>query len=134
MLLHWFCRDMLLKREYLTLFSFVLLAAPASYFALENLPVASPCVTLFLSGVFLKVCFSLHVETCPFSSVKRRITATSFCVFEGRSRTKDSTCCCSRGIRSPARGHVNVCHAFPYLLARTYFSISLILLLCNCQI
>lgn len=31
-------------------------------------------------------------------------------------------------------GHMNICHAFPYLLAWTHFSISLILLLCGCQI
>lgn len=35
---------------------------------------------------------------------------------------------------SSARGHMNICHAFPYRLAWTYFSISLILLLCDCQI
>lgn len=38
-----------LKGNILTLFSFVLLAALASYFASENLPVASPCVMLLSS-------------------------------------------------------------------------------------
>lgn len=53
-------------------------------------------------------------------------------LFERRGKTKTPPA--AAAAESTARGHMNICRAFPYLLALTYFSISLILLLCDCQI
>lgn len=118
------------KGIFLTLFFFSP-AAFANYFASEILC----CITVYHASafwVFLKVYSLFHLEAFPFTHCGKP-SCINMCIWR-KEGEKVSTCCCSRGVHSSARGHMNICHAFPYLLARTYFSIFLILLLCDCQI
>ena len=49
----------------------------------------------------------------------------SICALEGKSEKKTPPADVAGGVHSAARGQMNIRHASPYLLARTYFSISL---------
>lgn len=87
--------------------------------------------------VFLKFYFPSCWESTLFSWKQRISPALLICVCEwmtGGEKRLHLLLQQGESTHSSARGHTNICHAFPYLLARTYFSISLILLLCECQI
>lgn len=126
------------KKTILNYGFFVSAAAVANYFASEILCCITAYHTVTVREV-LKVCVLLFYwvrgRDFPHSRTQNKgLLLHHYLYLMAEAGEKDSTCCCSRGIHSAAAGHVNICHAFPYLLARTYFSISLILLLCDCQI
>lgn len=106
-------------------------------FLLQIFSIPAPRITLLQSEYSCTLVLLFYFYTSPFWHSKQRRTPTNrHAYLKGDAAEKGSTCCCSGGNPQPrSRAYVNICHAFPIsLLARTFFSISLILLLCDCQI
>ena len=114
------------KGTFLTLFVFPP-AASANCLASETLC----CITVYHAAAvwaFWKVHFFILFGDFPNSRTAEKhcgLHPASICALEGKSEKKTPPADVAGGVHSAARGQMNIRHASPYLLARTYFSISL---------